>query len=185
VLDWQRPLEEGVWKKLGIEWHQCQIEADPIPFPDHTFTGVVMGQILEHFTYSPRRTLMEVRRVLKPGGLLIVDVPNVGELHNYYRLIRGKNILYDYKKHYIDYEPVIYKGRPYFERHNHEFTPRDLRALAETCGFEVVRVAYIRSRRYGKRGFRRLEVPFTALRDLVPRFRNSLMLTAQNPLESK
>jgi SAM-dependent methyltransferase len=182
ALDLHSPIDESVWEKLGVEWHQCQIEADPIPFPDGYFTGVYMGQLLEHFTYSPRKPFQEIRRVLKPGGLLVVDVPNAGEWHNFYRLIRGKNILWDYKRHYIDYEPSFYKGLPYFDRHNHEFTPNELRALAESCQFEAERVAYIRSRRFGKKGLRRLETPFTGLRDLIPIFRKGIMLTARKEL---
>ena len=178
ALDFEHHAEKSFWAKLGVEWRQCHIEADPIPYPNEHFSGVYMGQLLEHFTYSPRKPFEEIRRVLKPQGLLVVDVPNVGEGHNYYRLIRGKNILWDYKKHYLDYEPYLYKGRPYFDRHNHEFTPAELRTLAETCGFAVERLRYIRSRRYGKEGLRLLEIPFTALRDLIPIFRKSIMLTA-------
>jgi len=179
ALDFEHHAVKSVWTKLGVEWRQCHIEADPIPFPDEHFSGVYMGQLLEHFTYSPRKPFEEIRRVLQPGGLLVVDVPNVGEWHNYYRLIRGKNILWDYKKHYLDYDPYLYKGRPYFDRHNHEFTLGELRALAETCGFEVDRLRYIRSRRFGKEGLRRIEIPFTALRDLIPIFRKGIMLTAR------
>jgi ubiquinone/menaquinone biosynthesis C-methylase UbiE len=182
AVDWGQPLDNTLWQQMKIEWHNCNVEVDSLPFPDNEFSGVYMGQILEHFTYSPKKPLSEIFRVLKPNGILVVDVPNVGELHNFYRLIRGKNILYDYKKHYIDDEPTFYKGLPFFSnRHHHEFTPTDLRVLAETCGFNVVKIAYIRSRRVGKKGLRRLEVPFSALRDMVPLFRKTLMLTAQKP----
>jgi SAM-dependent methyltransferase len=179
ALDFESHLEESVWSELGVEWRQCHIEGDPIPYPDEHFNGVYMGQLLEHFTYSPRRPCEEIRRVLKPGGLLVVDVPNVGEWHNFYRLMRGKNILWDYKKFYIDCEPYVYKGRPYFDRHNREFTCGELRTLAETCHFEVLSVRYIRSRRYNKRRLRAMERPFTALRDLIPIFRKGIMLTAR------
>ena len=183
AVDWGQPLDDHLWwQHMGIEWHNCNVEVDPLPFPDNEFTGIYMGQILEHFTYSPKKPFSEILRVLKPGGILVVDVPNVGEWHNFYRLIRGKNILYDYKKHYIEDEPIFYKGLPFFiSRHTHEFTPTDLRALAETCGFNVVKIAYIRSRSASKKGLRRLEVPFSALRDMVPLFRKTLMLTAQKP----
>jgi len=181
AVDWYAHMDLSAWNRLGIEWHSLNIEADPLPFPDNEFSGVYMGQILEHFTYSPRKPFNEIFRVMKPGGIIVVDVPNIGELHNYYRLLRGKNVLYDYKKHYIDDEPIFYKGLPYFNRHNHEFTPTDLKALAETCGFEVVKISYIRSIRSGKKGFRRLEVPFSALRDVVPLFRKTLMMTARKP----
>jgi len=183
ALDWSQSMAESEWEQLGIDWRQCHIEADPLPFPEGVFAAVYMGQVLEHFTYSPRKPMQEIHRVLKPGGLFIVDVPNVSELHNFYRLIRGKNILYDYKKHYIDDEPIFYRGLPYFDRHNREFTAEDLRVLAETSGFEVLRIAYLRSVRYGKRGLRRLEIPFTALRDLIPLFRKTLMMVARKPLK--
>ena len=175
-------INESLWQRLGIECHNINIEADPLPFHDCEFSGVYMGQVLEHFTYSPFKPMKEILRILKPGGLLILDVPNVGELHNFYRLIRGKNVLYDYKKHYIDDQPFFYKGLPYFERHNREFTADDLRVLAQTCGFELVGVAYIRSVRRNKKGFRRIEIPFSYVRDLIPLFRKSLMLVAKKPL---
>jgi len=179
ALDFHSHVNQSIWTRLGVEWRQCHIEADAIPFPDEYFIGVYMGQLLEHFTYSPKKPFEEIRRVLKPGGLLVVDVPNVGEWHNFYRLIRGKNILWDYKKHYLDYDPYVYKGRPYFDRHNREFTPGELKTLAEALRFEVMRVRYIRSRRYGKKGLRSFEAPFTALRDLIPLFRKGIMLTAR------
>jgi SAM-dependent methyltransferase len=185
AIDWHKfenaVPKESLWQKSGIEWHNINVEADPLPFQDCEFSGVYMGQVLEHFTYSPFKPMKEILRVLKPGGLLILDVPNVGELHNFYRLVRGKNVLYDYKEHYIDLKPFFYKGLPYFERHNREFTADDLRILADTCGFEVVKVAYIRSVRHNKKGFRRIEIPFSYVRDLIPLFRKSLMLVAKKP----
>ena len=182
AMDLYKVADNYIWDKLGIEFHQCHIEADPIPFPDEYFNGIYMGQLLEHFTYSPRSPFKEILRVLKSGGIFIFDVPNVGELHNYYRLIRGKNILYDYKTHYIDYEPYFYKGRPFFERHNREFTPNELVVLAKTCGFEVIKVGYIRSRRLFKKGMRRFEIPFSMLRDLIPIFRKTIMITTRKPI---
>ena len=42
-----------------------------LPFADHTFDVVVIGNVLDH-VYQPDRTLNEARRILKPGGRLIV-----------------------------------------------------------------------------------------------------------------
>jgi SAM-dependent methyltransferase len=44
------------------------------PFPDATFDVVFHQGLLEHFP-DPLPLLLENRRILKPGGILLVDVP--------------------------------------------------------------------------------------------------------------
>jgi SAM-dependent methyltransferase len=55
--------------------HGSMFEA---PFPDHTFDRVTCLSVLEHiFVEGPRKhepALLEMKRILKPGGLLIVTV---------------------------------------------------------------------------------------------------------------
>ena len=93
ALDRAQSFEESWWQRLGIEWRQCHIEADPIPYPDGQFTGVYMGQVLEHITYSPREPLLEVRRVLKPGGKLLIHTLNVNDKYTNGSIIKKINLL--------------------------------------------------------------------------------------------
>ena len=46
-----------------------------LPFPDDFFDGVMLSEILEHVD-DDVRGLREVRRVLKPGGVVAITVPN-------------------------------------------------------------------------------------------------------------
>jgi SAM-dependent methyltransferase len=46
-------------------------------FPDNCFDVVVMWHVLEHVS-DPRPTLAEVSRILRPGGIFLVGVPNFG-----------------------------------------------------------------------------------------------------------
>ncbi|HUP27666.1 MAG TPA: class I SAM-dependent methyltransferase [Chloroflexia bacterium] len=46
-------------------------------FPSNRFDLVILWHVLEHVR-SPRETLREVGRILKPGGTLLVAVPNFG-----------------------------------------------------------------------------------------------------------
>jgi SAM-dependent methyltransferase len=46
-------------------------------FPDNSFDVVVMWHVLEHVS-DPRPTLAEVSRILRPGGMFLVAVPNFG-----------------------------------------------------------------------------------------------------------
>jgi SAM-dependent methyltransferase len=55
-------------------WVLCA-DGYELPFPDDTFSAVLLVAVLEH-TREPWRVLAEARRVLKPGGAVIMVVPN-------------------------------------------------------------------------------------------------------------
>jgi SAM-dependent methyltransferase len=46
-------------------------------FPDNEFDPVILWHVLEH-VHAPKEMLREVSRILKPGGTLLVAVPNFG-----------------------------------------------------------------------------------------------------------
>lgn len=50
------------------------------PFADRGFDGVVCNQVLEH-VFTPNQFLGEIRRVLKPGGMLLLTAPFVWDEH--------------------------------------------------------------------------------------------------------
>lgn len=51
-----------------------------IPFSDASFNCVLCNQVLEH-VFEPKHFLSEMRRVLKPGGRLLLTVPFVWDEH--------------------------------------------------------------------------------------------------------
>jgi len=51
----------------------------------------VLAETLEHLPY-PRIALAEIHRVLRPGGLLIGNVPLFYHLHNRWRVMRVKRL---------------------------------------------------------------------------------------------
>jgi SAM-dependent methyltransferase len=56
--------------------------ADSLPkaaFEDSMFDGIVIWHVLEHLP-NPQQTIKEAFRILKPGGRIIVAVPNYGSL---------------------------------------------------------------------------------------------------------
>jgi len=62
-----------------------------LPFPDNSFEGVISTQVLEHVP-DPQGLLVEMYRVLKPGGRLIMSLPFIWQEHeqpyDYFRFTR-------------------------------------------------------------------------------------------------
>lgn len=50
-------------------------------FPDNYFSAIYMDSVLEHIM-KPMETLKELRRILKPGGVFFLIVPNEDSLFN-------------------------------------------------------------------------------------------------------
>jgi SAM-dependent methyltransferase len=92
----------GVYRELLAGFAECYVgmdvaptqatdvlgDAQRLPFADGAFDTVFCSQVLEHVP-EPWLALAEFRRVLKPGGHLILTVPHLSWLHNephdYYR----------------------------------------------------------------------------------------------------
>jgi SAM-dependent methyltransferase len=51
-----------------------------LPFPAASFDGVLCSQVLEH-VFTPESFLQEIRRVLRPGGRLVLTVPFAWDEH--------------------------------------------------------------------------------------------------------
>jgi SAM-dependent methyltransferase len=64
---------------------------DSMPFQDNEFDAVLSTQVFEHLEY-PEKAAAEICRVLKPGGYVLVTVPQWNELHeephDYWRYTR-------------------------------------------------------------------------------------------------
>ena len=54
---------------------QSDLENEPLPYNDNYFDVIYSKSVLEHF-YYPEKLVMEIYRVLKPGGLVMTMVPD-------------------------------------------------------------------------------------------------------------
>ena len=165
------PLQYSKIKEVKL----CNVEVDDLPYEDEKFDAVTCCQALEHFVHSHLHPVKEMKRVLKPGGILELDVPNVACYRNRSRLLRGKNIGGDYVKSYLHAEPINYKGHTIFPlRHNREFTKKELDILFKEAGFTSFETSFLRSRRY-REGTEKFKNILTSLKDAIPSLRKSLI----------
>jgi SAM-dependent methyltransferase len=54
---------------------QSDLEKDPLPYKDNSFDVIFSKSVLEHF-YYPEKIVMEIYRIIKPNGLVIIMVPD-------------------------------------------------------------------------------------------------------------
>lgn len=115
----------GERQKLSFDFEHFNIEDACFPFAGASFDVVLFCEVIEHLQMDPVKVLLEIKRVLKPGGHLILTTPNVSRLENVCRMAAGVNI----------YDP--YSGYGPYGRHNREYNKHELALLLEYCGFEL------------------------------------------------
>lgn len=118
---------DGEQETHRFTYHNCNVEKDPFPWADNSFDCVLFCEVIEHLLSDPMFALLEIHRVLKPGGSLVLTTPNVSRLENVARMIAGANI----------YDP--YSGYGPYGRHNREYNRHELFYLLKHCGFECER----------------------------------------------
>lgn len=72
----------------GITVARLDLETGAFPWPDGSMDVVVSNQVFEHLK-NVWRPMSEIHRVLRPGGRLVLSVPNLGSLHNRVLLAAG------------------------------------------------------------------------------------------------
>lgn len=119
---------------LGMRAIKHDLE-QPLPFDDAVFDTVVCSEILEHL-FRPDLLLREVMRVLKPGGRVIVTVPNLHGLRNRIDVLVGKRTPFIEFRIYQDRtDQLSHVG----VQHIRHYSFAGMRSVLQTVGFEQVR----------------------------------------------
>lgn len=87
-------------------------------YPSDSFDAVVLFHVLEHLD-SPRQTVAEINRILRPGGVLAIETPSIDTI--WFRLLRAR-------------------WRQFIPDHYFFFTPHTLGQLLEETGFRALEV---------------------------------------------
>jgi SAM-dependent methyltransferase len=98
------------------------------PFQDENFDSVIAMMVVEHL-YDPFHAMAEIARICRPGGTVIVNLPNIASIRCRLSLLFGKM--------------PITSSRDWFEKrqwdgnHLHYFTVADTLRLAALNGLQL------------------------------------------------
>jgi SAM-dependent methyltransferase len=83
----------GAWDVLrehfGILCQTHDFDKNDLPFPDGYFSALTMIMVLEH-VFNVDHAAAEIARVLEPGGIAVIQVPNLAYLKRRLHLLVGR-----------------------------------------------------------------------------------------------
>jgi 2-polyprenyl-3-methyl-5-hydroxy-6-metoxy-1,4-benzoquinol methylase len=107
-------------RELGLKVHQGLLHE--VAFPDSSFDVITLFEVIEHLD-QPAALLRECRRILRPGGILVVGT---GNTLSWTRMLRGRNWdFFDMREH---------------GGHINFFSYKSIAVLAAATGFRVAQV---------------------------------------------
>jgi 2-polyprenyl-3-methyl-5-hydroxy-6-metoxy-1,4-benzoquinol methylase len=110
------------FRKFGCAFVPTNLDEGRLPFSNEAFDAILCLHVIEHLR-KPLLALVEFKRVLRPGGTLILMTPNGIITSIYKKLLPDKNL-------------QITGG------HIQEYTPRELAHMLMFSGFEICDIAY-------------------------------------------
>ena len=127
LLDYSRTQLEQAQQRLGKADKYIYVAADVyrLPFVDGLFDAATMIRVLHHMADAPK-ALGQVKNVLEPGGIFILEFANKQNLKSILRYLLGKQ-----KWSPFTLEPVE------FVKLNFDFHPRAIRKWLEELGFVI------------------------------------------------
>jgi SAM-dependent methyltransferase len=143
------PLLTG-HRVIGVDWSQDalkrarthltytirgELTGVGLPFAAASADAVLFSEVIEHLV-DPDAALDEIRRVLRPGGHLMLSTPNLAAWYNRALLLAGVQPVFSE----VSLRGI--HGRPGREvvGHLRLYTARALREFVAASGFEVVRL---------------------------------------------
>ncbi len=114
----------------GFDAYKIDTDKSTIEVADNSFDGVTCVEVLEHL-FDPLRAARELHRVLKPGGVAVVTVPNFG--YHAWRLLA-------LLRAQVPSEPENPKSNRHNGVHIRFFSKLMLKRLLRDAGFVDIRI---------------------------------------------
>jgi SAM-dependent methyltransferase len=117
----------------GVDYRQCDVGTERLPFSDGAFDFVTYTDVLEHHSFSSKRVFREIYRVLAPGGRLIVMTPNHASIYNRIKLFLGSSVNDEF-----DYFFETCAAQELYGGHHREYTQAEVKEALRRTQFRVM-----------------------------------------------
>jgi len=117
-------------EEFAFPMKNVDVERGRFPFPDEHFDVALCCELIEQLREDPMNMLMELNRIMKWGGLVILTTPNITGAYGVQESLagRGPNI------------NNLYNCRSPIDCHSREYTPADVLVALEAAGFKVLKL---------------------------------------------
>jgi SAM-dependent methyltransferase len=117
--------------RKSLKIHQTDIESAKITLESSSYDAFLFLAILEHLRLNPLAVLRRLKGLLKPGGRLFVQTPNLGYWRCRLNLLLGKS--FD-ESPYAAYSRLETLGHP---GHIRVYTMSEAKEMLTKCGFKI------------------------------------------------
>jgi len=159
-------------RRMGIDFYSQNDEDFTIPFEFNYFDVVTSMAVIEHLHESPRLILNSMGNHLKPGGYLVIVMPNSVNLRKRISVFMGRS-------NYVPIDDLFYSLGSY-RGHVREYTLAETKYICETAGFQVVHADTFEHIAYGNlpRGLREI---YLLAGKIIRGFRSEIIVIARKP----
>jgi SAM-dependent methyltransferase len=119
------------WEIRSIPVLSFDYESQRLPFADESVDGVLICEVIEHFTVDPLHCFIEINRILKPNGFVVVTTPNAASWYSIYRALNQ-----EHPSRWPVY--ALDEGRRLNHIHAREYLAAEVEQLLGGAGFDRI-----------------------------------------------
>ena len=130
------PKVESYLSSKGVTVIAHDFYSNGIPLPDNEFNLAILSEVIEHLPNSPKPLLSELRRILIPGGWLVLTTPNQVSIRNRINFLRGLSYREPIQTFFkMEGYPLgtVYRG------HTREYTMSEIEYMLAEEGFQIAK----------------------------------------------
>jgi SAM-dependent methyltransferase len=159
-------------RTIGINFYHQKPDEFHIPFEVNSFDVVCSLAVIEHLHESPRGLLNSIGTFTRPGGLIVIVMPNSVNLRKRLSVLMGRT----------NYSPIdlFFNSVGDWRGHVREYTLRETEYICRESGFEI-----LSSRTFENQAHQKLPPPlkqlYILLGNIIPTFRTGLLVICKKP----